>query len=340
MNLPARMLTTPKTADRTRAQAPYFGRPAAPLPTPAVEPPIPGPKAVVGATPGRRPPSMALVLTFVLGLIGVSLYYWGYYGAEQSERVRHPLHSWLRPSGYLGQSAGILAVSIFFFLWLYPLRKKVRWLAWTGTMAKWLDVHIATALTLPVLTAVHASWRFDGVIGLGYWSMIVVCLSGVVGRYLYVKIPRSASGLELTADEIAAERRQLLEALAQGTKLPVPQVEALLRSDPTPCDGLGVLATGKRMVSDEVMRWRAARALRRLCQDNRVGHRLDRKTLRRVARLARQEMALTQQVRMLGATHRVFRLWHVAHRPFALVALVAVLIHVGVVVGMGMTWFW
>ena len=340
MNLPDRIPTPPKTADRTTVRPPYFGRPAAPLPTPAVKRPIPGPKAVVGATPGRRPPSLVPVLIFVLGLVGVSLYYWGYYGAEQSERVRHPLHSWLRPSGYLGQSAGILAVSIFFFLWLYPLRKKVRWLAWTGTMAQWLDVHIATALTLPVLTAVHASWRFDGVIGLGYWSMIVVCLSGVVGRYLYVKIPRSASGLELTADEIAAERRQLLEELAQGTKLPVPQVEALLRSDPTPCDGLGVLATAKRMLSDEVMRWRAARALRRLCQDNRVGHRLNRKALGRVARLARHEMALTQQVRMLEATHRVFRLWHVAHRPFALVALVAVLIHVGVVVGMGMTWFW
>jgi hypothetical protein len=51
-------------------------------------------------------------------------------------------------------------------------------------------------------------------------------------------------------------------------------------------------------------------------------------------------MALTQQVRMLGATHRLFHLWHVAHRPFAITALVAVVVHVGVVVAMGMTWFW
>jgi hypothetical protein len=51
-------------------------------------------------------------------------------------------------------------------------------------------------------------------------------------------------------------------------------------------------------------------------------------------------MSLTQQARMLAATQRLFRFWHVAHRPFAITALVAVLVHVGVVVAMGATWFW
>ena len=51
-------------------------------------------------------------------------------------------------------------------------------------------------------------------------------------------------------------------------------------------------------------------------------------------------MALTQQARMLEATRGIFRFWHVAHRPFAIAALVAVMVHVGVVVAMGATWFW
>jgi hypothetical protein len=42
---------------------------------------------------------------------------------------------------------------------------------------------------------------------------------------------------------------------------------------------------------------------------------------------------------MLDATHKVFRWWHVAHRPFAITALVAVVIHVAVVVWLGATWF-
>jgi hypothetical protein len=207
-------------------------------------------------------------------------------------------------------------------------------------MARWLDVHIATALVLPVLAAVHASWRFDGLIGLGFWSMIVVCLSGIAGRFLYVHIPRSASGLELTADEVAAERRRLLDEVARTAGLPPAQVESFLRTDPTPCDGLGVVATVRRMAKDELTRARCARAFRRVCAQRPSGRRLDRRALRRVVKLAGREMALTQQARMLEATHRVFRLWHVAHRPFALTALLAVLVHVGVVVAMGMTWFW
>ena len=52
-------------------------------------------------------------------------------------------------------------------------------------------------------------------------------------------------------------------------------------------------------------------------------------------RLASQEMSLEQQSRMLEATHRVFRFWHVAHRPFAVTAMVAVIIHIVVVLAVG-----
>ena len=60
----------------------------------------------------------------------------------------------------------------------------------------------------------------------------------------------------------------------------------------------------------------------------------------RAVRLASREIALTQQTRMLDATHRLFGWWHVAHRPFAMTALLAVLIHVIVVVAVGGTWFY
>lgn len=57
-------------------------------------------------------------------------------------------------------------------------------------------------------------------------------------------------------------------------------------------------------------------------------------------KLASREIALSQQVRMLEATQRVFRYWHVAHKPFALTALFAVVVHVAVVVALGATWFY
>jgi hypothetical protein len=286
----------------------------------------------------RRDTGLRLVALLVLLLLAGSIAGETYYLASPPDRVRSPLHPWLRPSGYIGQTAGLVSLLIFLFLWLYPLRKKFRSLAWTGTIARWLDVHIAAALVLPVIAAIHASWRFQGVIGLGFWSMMVVVLSGVVGRYLYVHIPRSATGLELSAEEITAERRRLMAEVADGIGRPVAQVEALLHADPTPREGLSVLQTLRWMVRDDLTRWRSGRALRRLCAERES--QADPAMVRRILSLARREMSLTQQARMLEATQRIFRYWHVAHRPFAIAALAAVLIHVGVVVAMGATWFW
>ena len=275
----------------------------------------------------------------ILGTVAVSLAVitvlsLPYYTAPSAVRVRSPLHRWLAPSGYLGQTAGILAFLIFLFLWMYPFRKKLRWLAFTGAIAKWLDVHVATAILMPLIVGVHAGWRFEGLIGLGYGAILVVCASGVIGRYIYSRIPRSKSGVELDMGQVAGERRTLLTEIAAGTRLTPDEVERRLATVPSVEEGAGLLRTFGGLVRDDFNRWRA---VHRFAADM---SQLDKKTIRRVAKLASREAALTQQARMLTATQRVFRFWHVAHRPFAITALVAVVVHVAVVVALGATWFW
>lgn len=283
----------------------------------------------------RRPVVVVLATLALLNLAGLP-----YYRLEIGERVRSPLHDWLRPSGFVGQTAGILALLIFVFLWLYPLRKKARWLAFTGSVARWLDIHILAAIGLPLLVAMHAAWRFEGLVGLGYYAMLVVCASGVVGRYLYVRIPRSRSGAASTRDEVAIERRSLVTEIAAETHLDPFEVERTLEVG-TARESRGVARTFLALVLNDVARRRITRDLRRrVAKDSASGTGLDHKALDRIVRLAAREVSLAQQVRMLDATQRVFGYWHVAHRPFAVTALVAVVIHVAVVIALGATWFW
>jgi hypothetical protein len=284
---------------------------------------------------GGRAITVILTVLVVVTALGLP-----YYRLPPGLRVRDPLHAWLKPSGYVGQTAGIVGFIVFAFLWLYPLRKKVRSLAWTGSVGRWLDVHVVAALGLPLLVAIHAAWKFEGLIGMGYASMLVVCLSGIVGRYLYTRIPRSRSGVELTREEVASQRGALVTEIAAATgRTPEEVLGTLDEAAGGAAAGLGQAFV--RMAANDVLRWRTTRRLRReWSAAGPGGAPLPKATVDRLAGLANEEIALAQQARLLEATHTAFRYWHVAHRPFAITALIAVTVHVAVVVAMGATWFW
>lgn len=287
--------------------------------------------------PTGRPWGDAVAIGISLALpAAVTLWGASYYFAPFGVRLRHPLHALLKPAGPVGLGLGVLGLALFLFMWLYPFRKAVKWLAWTGPLGGWMRVHVVAGLALPAIVAVHAGWRFDGLIGLGYIAMFVVSLSGIVGRYLYTHIPRSRNGLELSMEECANERKSLITNIAAATGLVPAEIERRLAVDPRPYDGLDPIRTVFRMMQDDVQRWRILAELKRELSRPLAGHiALQGNELRETLRLAREEMKLTQQVRMLDATRRVFGYWHVAHRPFAITALIAVLVHVIVAVWIG-----
>lgn len=328
-------------ADSTLARKiPTVAKEAGPLPAPS--PPAP---RSARKDPGKTPPRRARDARFVprsaiwgiLPLALVTAFGLPYYRLPVAERVWHPLHEWLRPSGAVGQTAGFLAFGLFAFLWLYPIRKRFRWLAFSGSTARWLDVHIVAGILVPLVGAVHASWRFTGLIGLGYVAMVLVAASGAVGRYLYMRIPRARDGLALSREEIAAERRGLMGEIVATTGFSSVLIMALLSPTPDPVSG-GLLRSFARMFADDWRRRKAVRALLKEWRRAAVENPPSPREMKRVTRLARREMAIAQQVFMLDATNAVFRYWHVAHKPFAVTAFLAVLVHVVVVVAVGSTW--
>jgi len=283
------------------------------------------------------PGSPVVPLTIITVLLTIGAVGFSYYLLPLRARVRDPLHAWFKPSGIVGQTAGFVTLALFLFMWLYPLRKRWRLLAGKGAMSGWLNVHILAGLTIPWVGALHAGWRFEGLIGLGYVAMVVVSASGVVGKYLYARIPRSRAGAELTLEQVESERNALVTRIASALAVPAAEVQRTLAEFASGRTGQGTFGALLSMATADIQRWRASAALRRRWGAI-AGRRLEPAALREVVRLARRQIAVTQALRMLDATHRVFRYWHVAHLPVAITAFVAVLIHVAVAVAMGMTW--
>ena len=233
-----------------------------------------------------------------------------------------------------------MAFAGFLFLWLYPVRKRARGLAFSGSIARWLDVHITVGLLIPLIAATHASWRFTGLIGLGYLAMVIVWLSGVAGRYIYVRIPRTRDGLGMSLDDVRLERIRLTHQIVATSGIPLGQVEEALRVEPIDAQSLGLIGTIRQFVTDDLRRKRQIRGLlSRSAASGTSKGRLDRKAVREIVKLARTQISLQQQMRMLEATQRIFKFWHVAHLPVAITALLAVILHVTVAVVTGSTWF-
>ena len=57
-----------------------------------------------------------------------------------------------------------------------------------------------------------------------------------------------------------------------------------------------------------------------------------------ILKLVKDDMSLTRKIDRLLIMQKLFKYWHVAHLPFALIMLVIVIIHVAVTLAFGYKW--
>ncbi len=277
--------------------------------------------------------SHVLVLAFaVIGVIYAVVYFRaggsGYYGVPLGVRGYAPAHKLLRPAGRYGIFFGIAGLGLIFVTLLYVARKKVKWLARIGSLKIWLEVHIFCGIVGPALITLHTSFKFNGIISVAYWSMVVVVLSGFVGRYLYVRIPKTIRGAELSAGDLEARAAEIRAQLA-AEGLPPAQLAEVEALDAPPRQGLATFI-GSFFFGE----LRAGLRFRRLGRRMRaagVPHELVKQTVV----LAAERGALMRRMAFLGRTKKLFELWHVLHKPLVYVMLVIAALHVFVAVYFG-----
>lgn len=258
---------------------------------------------------------------------------WSYYATPVVERPRLPEYWSLKPGGSRGHGLGVVGASLLVLMLVYSVRKRVRALSRLGPLRAWLHFHIFCGIVGTLLVVLHSSFKVRGLVALSFWSMIVVALSGVVGRYLYLQIPRTRAGDELTLEEA----RRLSAELAAEAAGPAGVDPALLdrldraaRQDGEARLPLAVLLL-RLPWSGLALRWRLRRSLREL--PARPGSRLDE-----LAAALRQRAFLERRLALWQRLHDLFHYWHVFHKPFAAVMYLFLILHVAVVVMTGYAW--
>ena len=268
-----------------------------------------------------------IVATVALCVNGLS-----YYILSSDARVNSPKHAALKPSGSVGNALGIAGAVLLLLMYLYPLRKKWKWLSKKGKTKNWLDYHILMGLVGPVLITFHSSFKLRGVAGFAYWSMIAVVASGIVGRYLYGRIPRKLGAVEMSVEEAEQLCTNLAQQIRTQNVLTEEELQPLLALPGL--DVVRAMSLGRALIlivgldlRREWLVWR----LRWKVGAHVAGH----ADVSRALTAVRRQAALSKDALFLAKVQQMFRLWHVVHRPFSYSLAIMATLHILAVVFLG-----
>jgi len=271
--------------------------------------------------------AILVVVALSLSLRGVS-----YYSTPLEERFYHPDHQMFKPSGPLGHGLGIIGTLLILFgVSSYMIRKRVRRFSRVGRLKYWLEFHIFLCSLGPLLVLFHTAFKFGGLVSIAFWSMVAVVLSGVIGRFIYVQIPRSIEGRALTLKELEGMKSDIDKILRSAYELNQEDFMALVESTTPRKEGEGLVTWMLRKSLED--RRNIQRARKMLLANN-----MTEENVQKVVKILRQRITLENRIANLQTMHRLFRYWHVAHLPFALIMLVIVIIHVAVTLLFGYRW--
>jgi len=241
----------------------------------------------------------------IIGYIGFS-----YYNLPIEDRYYtatgeiNELHILLKPGGMVGHGLGIIgSLLILIGVFSYMGRKRLKMFSRIGVLKYWLEFHIFLCALGPVLILYHTSFKFGGIVSVSFWSLVVVVASGVIGRFIYLQIPHSIEGRELSLQEVKEVKNRLVEEFKTKYGIDISELQS-----------------NKSYESE-------------LKAKNIRG-----KEYRTVKRLINSQKRLVKRIERLDMMQSIFKLWHVAHLPFALIMLIVMIVHVVVALTLGYKW--
>jgi len=273
---------------------------------------------------------LVVVLTFCFLLVeGYS-----YYQLGIEDRFYHDQHQLLKPSGLIGHGLGIVgSLLIVVGVSMYMIRKRVRRFARLGVLKYWLEYHIFLCSLGPVLVLFHTAFKFGGIVSVSFWCMVAVVVSGIIGRYIYLQIPHTIEGREMSLTELERNKAEFKQLLLEQYQLNPSLIDEILqavksRPDRTKGNSIG------RFAKKFLFEYKLFQQIGTLLNANHF----TRDTRKELLRLIRYEISLNRKIDRLLTMQNLFRYWHVAHLPFALVMLLIMLIHIGVALAFGYRW--
>lgn len=243
-----------------------------------------------------------------------------------------------RPGSALAYNLGLTGGLMILSLFSYSLRKRNRALARLGGIGAWFNYHMFMGIGGPVLILFHSSFRTSSMNGrIALYAMLLVALSGVVGRFVYRHIHRGLHGRKSTLAELETEFKERQAHMSSVFSLQ-PDIEQRLME-------FNQLAFAQ-LDSMPQRLWRFMTLRHRGKSLSRSIRREAKKILAAEARkrdwpyaqltlnynLAKRQIDdyvfAIIRLSQISSWEKLFSLWHVAHIPFIYLLVFSAIVHV------------
>ncbi len=282
------------------------------------------------------------IFIFILIFIGAAtffffaIYGYSYYSTSNEERFFHELHKFLKPSGLIGHGLGIIG-SLMMLLGVssYMIRKRVRKFVRLGFLKHWLEVHIFLCSVGPILVLYHTTFKFGGIVAVSFWSMIAVVISGVIGRFIYIQIPRSIQGQEYSLDELKSLNQDYTNRLKAEFGLDDVLIVKLEHFNKIEIHKkTNFFSISGLILKDHYINKNLISEIKKEL----ISRKIKSGNIKKIVKLCNSKLILSRRIILLHSVHTIFRYWHIIHLPFAIIMLIIMLVHVAVAVTFGYTW--
>jgi hypothetical protein len=235
---------------------------------------------------------------------------------------------------WMGVAGGVMMLLLF----SYPLRKYSRFMQRLGKVKWWFVVHMVLGIGGPLLILLHTTFRLGSVnAAVALFSMLIVAGSGIVGRFLYLRIHRGLHGERNNLADLQ-RRAGLAEGEIKSRFRFAPGVaEKLLAFEALAMGGgngwrftisrLLWLPIRQRVVLEECSRELRQR-MRVIAKERKWTRGQFERRHAKSRDTTRNYLRSVLRVSQFSAYERVFALWHVLHVPFVYLLLVTAVFHV------------
>jgi hypothetical protein len=205
-----------------------------------------------------------------------------------------------------------------------------------GSLRSWFEWHVLTGVLGPAFILLHSVMKLDNWVSLGFWSMIITVISGLLGRYLTTQLEERASTAAVETLDID-RKLALLRGKQPGVRVADVWYEAYQRrvanfdkrlgGKDRPPTFLGAMATFFWVVKDDLMRGRRMRSLHK--QLKKTVHGTGVRKVRREAIKLSSRLALLERRRvLLPRLEPLFSQWKAAHVPMSVLLTIVASIHI------------